>query len=179
MKERQSSKLMRYVCLAIVIVLGIFSIIASGPRPQQNQAANFGTTQPVARINSEVIAKEISNEKATYSQDYMLGAVEIVGQCDKFLNTPKYLVNSVASEVKVSYQKLKIKYPQYNDSALNKYLSQLTSKVARVSDNVRYVDEQDAKLTNKDYRGSLQRLDEIGTLTPEIGALNNGISSGL
>jgi len=179
MKEWQISGLLRYVCLSAVILLGILSIIASGPRPQQNQGRNFAQTQPAVAINSDGITQEITNEKATYSQNYMLGAVEIVGLCDKFLNTPKYLVNSVGSEIKVSYQKLKIKYPQYNGSALNKYLSQLTSKVARVGDNVRYVDEQDAKLTKKDYEGSLQRLDEIGTLTQEIRTLNNAISSGL
>jgi len=178
MGQRKIMVMSRYVFLSLVLIAGILAIIGSGPSTQY-QRTNVEPAAPAIGINSQDIAKEISKDKSSYTQDYILGAVGVVGECEKFLNTPKYMVNSVASDVKVAYRTLKIKYPKYSGSVLNKYLSELTSKVTRISDNVKYVDQQDTKLVRKDYRGALQRLDEIGVLSEEISILSNGINSGL
>lgn len=166
-----------------VVLVGIFFLISllltscvSSRRVGQRQAV-----QPQrSMIDPQKVSEQINQEKSSYNKEYMLGAIDVIGKCDTFLNTPKFQMHAVSSEIKTSYQKLKINFPQYSDSKLNFYLAETVSKISTVSDNAKYVDSQDAKPRNqRDYEGALSKLDEIGFLLPEIKSLISGINSGL
>jgi len=166
----------------ILTALTIVCLSACGTpsRSSQHQDRSVTSAPPREQINPQDIAGQIGKEKDSYSKNYSLDTLDIVGKCDKFQNVPKYQIYSTASEVRTLYRKLKINYPQYKDSVLNKYLSKLTTKITRVSDNAKYVDEQNSKSKReKDYDGMLSKLDEIGILFEEIKLLIKGINSGL
>ncbi|MDI6449390.1 hypothetical protein [Anaerobaca lacustris] len=147
-------------------------------------AAESGSSQyiapPMETIDRQDIAVQIGSEKSSYSKSYMVDAIEVVGKCDAVLNSPKYLIFSAASEANTAYSKLRIRYSEFEDSALDGFLAKTVTKVGRLSDNVKYVDEQNAKhRTERDYDGMKHKLDEIGNLMKEIRALIEGINSAI
>lgn len=179
-KKRTSIKWNIFRCLWLLctIVSGLIAIVGSGSPPKTD--VRESTLPYREQIDPQNIAMEIKKEKETYSKEYLLDALDVIGKCDKFLNTPKYQMYSVSSEIKTSFQKLKINHDQYANSALNKYLSELTTKISTVCDNAKYVDEQDSRGGGQaDYDGAINKLDEIGILLKEIRLLISGINLGL
>jgi len=75
----------------------------------------------------------IRNEKDSYDKEFMKRVIDVIGRCDKVLNSPRMLSGSVASEAQTEYQKLKIDYPQIIDTSVNEGLLRLLDKVDRVS----------------------------------------------
>jgi len=142
---------MKYRNIMSMLVLSfiIVSLCISCAQPQMKSydmlvGSNYQNMQSRYRepINPQNIAMQIKQEKDIYSKEYLLDAVDVIGKCDKFLNTPKYEMFSVSSEINTAFKKLKINHAQYANSVLNKYLSEVITKISTICDNANYVDAQ-------------------------------------
>lgn len=81
------------------------------------------------------ISIQIKESKPPKDKEYLKGVINVVGKCDKFLQSPKMLAASVASEASSEYQKNQIDFPQYKEIILNKYLSLLVSFCVNVANS--------------------------------------------
>ena len=79
------------------------------------------------------LVSRIRNERDSFDKEFQKRVVDVIGRCDKVLNSPRMLSGSVASEAQTEYQKLRIDYPQFKDSSVNEGLLRLLDKVDRVS----------------------------------------------
>ena len=163
------------VGLILVIVFFLFSCA-----PSQTSYNQPVVQPPQSQIDPQNVSAQIRQEKDSYSKEYLLEAVDVVGKCDKFLNTPKYQMYTVAAEAKTAFQKLKINYPQYSNSNMNQYLSQIVTNISTICDNSKYIAIEDSKSrSQKNYDGMISKTKEINLLIPDIELLISGINGGL
>ena len=163
------------VGLILVVVFFLFSCASSQTSYQQpvRQA-------PISQIDPQNVSAQILKERDSFSKEYLIEVVDVVGKCDKFLNTPKYQMYSVAVEAKTAFQKLKIKYPQYSNSNLNQYLSEVVTKISTICDDSKYYDNENSKpRSQKNYDGMMAKLNEIQLLLSDVKLLISGINGGL
>jgi hypothetical protein len=163
------------VGLILVIVFFLFSCA-----PSQTSYHQPVVQAPKSQIDPQNISTQIRQERDSYSKEYLLEAIDVIGKCEKFSNTTKYQMYSVGTEAKTAFKKFKINYPQYSNSNLNKYLTEVITKISTVCNNAKYVDSQDLKpRAQKDYDGMSLKLKEINRLLPDIELLISGINNGL
>ena len=87
------------------------------------------------------ISMQIKESNPPQNKEYLKRIIDVIGKCDKLLHSPKMLAASVASEASSENQKLQIDYPQYKETILNKYLSELVNLCVSVT-NSDYLLEQ-------------------------------------
>jgi hypothetical protein len=164
-------KILQIICL-ISFLVGC----ASTHQPEQAKTP----ARNAEYINPGFIAQEIKDDKPKYKKEYLVSALNVVDICDKAINSPKNMIATVSSEAITAYQKMTVRYPEYNNSVLNSYLSRLINKISSLVANRNRVDIAGrGRYTPQEYNAALSSIDEIDVLLEEIQPLINGIKFGL
>lgn len=108
-------------------------------------------------------ASQIRDEVENYSTAYIKGVLEVIGKCDRVLNSPRMMASVAASEAQTELLKMRIEFPKYRNSAADRAMA----RAVKTADAV-------TSLSSSSYNTSCER-----NLALELQGLISNIQSGL
>ena len=87
----------------LIVLLFVTLFVTGCITPSNYQVRNNNIPIRAAEVlTSQEVASQIEKEKPLYSKEYLLESVGVMGKCDMFINTPKYLIHSSAAEARTA-----------------------------------------------------------------------------
>ena len=103
--------------------------------PNNNSGYNQTSVNQQIQQDSEEIAEMRSNlakELPSYSSDYLKRVVQVLGACQKTMESPRFMMSSARSDASSQLDNLKLDFPQQRTSVANRELEVIIDKIGAI-----------------------------------------------
>ena len=101
------------------------------PDSNSNSSSSYAANQQAALQSQEreEMCSNLAKELPSYSTDYVKRVMQILGTCQKSMESPRYLMGSIHADASSQLDNLKLDFPQQRTSVANKELERIVNKI--------------------------------------------------
>ena len=116
----------------------------AGISPDSSSNSSISYNQQIQQDSQEIaeMRSDLVKELPSYSPDYIKRVVQVLGTCQKALESPRFMMGSIRSDASSQLDALKLDFPQERASVANKELQIIIDKIGALDD---FIDSTDYK----------------------------------
>jgi hypothetical protein len=119
--KRMPNRILLVICSALFLS-GCAGLYPSNPDASNQEAASLARER-------EEMCSNLRREMPSYSADYLKRVVQVLGTCQKAMDSPRYLMGQVYADASGQLDSLKLDFPQQRATVAGRELETIVIKL--------------------------------------------------